>query len=102
MGGSPGRARPPSSSLAAAPMAALSPDDDGQRVHGERCLQSAGRAFEYERAPYKQCNRIERMFGHLKIARAFATRDDQLANSFLGTVRSPPPDTGSNLSTPPR
>ncbi|MBI1205036.1 MAG: transposase, partial [Rhodopseudomonas sp.] len=30
--------------------------------------------------------RIERMFGHLKINRAIATRYDQLANSFLGMV----------------
>lgn len=30
----------------------------------------------------KQRNRIERMFGHLKINRAIATRYDQLANSF--------------------
>ena len=35
---------------------------------------------------YKQRNRIERMFGHLKINRAIATRYDQLANSFLGMV----------------
>ncbi|MDP3907943.1 MAG: transposase, partial [Novosphingobium sp.] len=31
-------------------------------------------------------NRIERMFGQLKINRAIATRYDQLANSFLGMV----------------
>ena len=37
-------------------------------------------------ALYKQRNRIERMFGHLKINRAIATRYDQLANSFLGMV----------------
>ncbi len=35
---------------------------------------------------YKQRNRIERMFGHLKINRAIATRYDQLASSFLGMV----------------
>jgi transposase len=40
----------------------------------------------YDRALYKQRNRIERMFGHLKINRAIATRYDQLANSFLGMV----------------
>ena len=33
----------------------------------------------------QQRNRIERMFGHLKINRAIATRYD-LANSFLGMV----------------
>lgn len=42
--------------------------------------------IEYDRALYKQRNRIERMFGHLKINRAIATRYDQLANSFLGMV----------------
>ena len=42
--------------------------------------------IEYDRALYKQRNRIERMFGHLKINRAVATRYDQLASSFLGMV----------------
>ncbi|MDR6510944.1 transposase [Novosphingobium capsulatum] len=42
--------------------------------------------IEYDRALYKQRNRIECMFGHLKINRAIATRYDQLANSFLGMV----------------
>ena len=42
--------------------------------------------IEHDRVLYKQCNRIERMFGHLKINRAIATRYDQLANSFLGMV----------------
>lgn len=42
--------------------------------------------IEHERALYKQRNRIERMFGHLKINRAIATRYDQLANSFLGML----------------
>jgi len=42
--------------------------------------------IEYDRALYKQRNCIERMFGHLKINRAIATRYDQLANSFLGMV----------------
>lgn len=42
--------------------------------------------IEYDRALYKQRNRIERMFGHLKTNRAIATRYDQLANSFLGMV----------------
>jgi len=40
--------------------------------------------IEHNRTLYKQRNRIERMFGHLKINRAIATRYDQLANSFLG------------------
>ena len=42
--------------------------------------------IEHDRVLYKQRNRIERMFGHLKINRAIATRHDQLANSFLGMV----------------
>jgi transposase len=40
----------------------------------------------HDRKLYKQRNRIERMFGHLKIHRAIATRYDQLASSFLGMV----------------
>jgi hypothetical protein len=41
-------------------------------------------------ATHKQRNRIERMFGHLKINRAIAPPPhyDQLANSFLGMVHS--------------
>ena len=42
--------------------------------------------IEHDQKLYKQRNRIERMFGHLKINRAIATRYDQLANSFLGMV----------------
>jgi transposase len=42
--------------------------------------------IEHNRALYKHRNRIERMFGQLKINRAIATRYDQLANSFLGMV----------------
>jgi transposase len=42
--------------------------------------------IEYDRTLYKQRNRIERMFGQLKINRAIATRYDQLASSFLGMV----------------
>ena len=42
--------------------------------------------IEHNRTLYKQRNRIERMFGQLKINRAIATRYDQLANSFLGMV----------------
>src|SRR5690606_18668194 len=42
--------------------------------------------IDYDRALYRQRNRMERMFGHLKINRAIATRYDQLANSFLGMV----------------
>ena len=42
--------------------------------------------IEHDRTLYKQRNRIERMFGHLKINRAIATRYDQLASSFLGMV----------------
>lgn len=42
--------------------------------------------IEHNRVLYKQRNRIERMFGHLKTNRAIATRYDQLANSFLGMI----------------
>ena len=42
--------------------------------------------IEHDRTLYRQRNRIERMFGHLKINRAIATRYDQLASSFLGMV----------------
>ena len=42
--------------------------------------------IQHDRAFYKQRNRIERMFGHLKINRAIATRYDQLAETFLGMV----------------
>lgn len=42
--------------------------------------------IEHDRVLYKQRNRIERMFGHLKINRAIATRYDQLAETFLGMV----------------
>ena len=43
--------------------------------------------IEHGRVPYKQRNRIERMFGHLKINRAIATRYGHLASSFLGMVQ---------------
>jgi transposase len=42
--------------------------------------------IEHDRALYKQRNRIERMFGQLKINRAIATRYDQLAETFLSVV----------------
>lgn len=42
--------------------------------------------MEHDRALHKRRNRIERMFGHLKINPAIATAYDQLANSFLGMV----------------
>ncbi len=42
--------------------------------------------IEYDRALYKQRNRIERMCGRLKINRAIATRYDQLAASFMSMV----------------
>lgn len=42
--------------------------------------------IEYDRVLYKHRNRIERMFGQLKISRAIATRYDQLPNSFLAMV----------------
>lgn len=42
--------------------------------------------IEYDRSLYKERNKIERFFGHLKINRAIATRYDQLAESFLSMV----------------
>lgn len=57
--------------------------------------------IKHDRTLYRQRNRIERMFGHLKINRAIATRYDQLANSLLEWSISPPLDTGSNSSTLP-
>jgi len=40
----------------------------------------------HDRVLYKERNRIVRMFGHLKINRAVATRYDQLAESFLSMI----------------
>ena len=42
--------------------------------------------IEYDSFLYRQRNRIEPIFGHLKINRVIATRYDQLAASFLGIV----------------
>lgn len=41
----------------------------------------------HDRIFYKERNRIERLFGHLKINRAVATRYDQLAQSFLSMIQ---------------
>lgn len=43
-------------------------------------------AIRWNKRDYKQRNRIERTFGHLKISRAVATRYDKLARSFLDTL----------------
>jgi len=40
--------------------------------------------IEHNRTLYTQRNRIERIFGQLKINLAIATRYDRLGNSFLG------------------
>ena len=58
--------------------------------------------IEHDRVLYRQRNRIERMFGHLKINRAIATRYDQLAETFLGMVHIASARYWLNLSTPPR
>jgi len=42
--------------------------------------------IRYSKHLYRQRNCIERVFGHLKINRAIATRYDQLAESFLGML----------------
>jgi transposase len=44
------------------------------------------RQIRYDKALYRERNRIERVIGHLKINRAVATRHDQLAESFLGVL----------------
>ena len=43
-------------------------------------------AIRYNKSLYRERNWIERVFGHLKINRAVATRYDQLAESFLGML----------------
>ena len=42
--------------------------------------------IRYNKRLYRQRNWIERVFGHLKINRAIATRYDQLAETFLGML----------------
>jgi transposase len=42
--------------------------------------------INHDRVLHKQRNRIERMFGRMKINRARAMRYDQLAESFMSTV----------------
>jgi len=42
--------------------------------------------IRYNKRQYRQRNCIERVFGHLKINRAIATRYDQLPESFLGML----------------
>ena len=42
--------------------------------------------IRYDKQLYRERNWIERVFGHLKINRAVATRYDQLAETFLGML----------------
>jgi transposase len=44
------------------------------------------KTIRYNKKLYKERNRIERLFGHLKMQRAVATRFDKLARSFLDTL----------------
>ena len=44
------------------------------------------KAIRYDKKLYRERNWIERLFGHLKINRAIATRYDQLAETFLGML----------------
>ena len=44
------------------------------------------KTIRYSKRLYRERNCIERMFGHLKVNRAIATRYDQLADSFLGML----------------
>jgi transposase len=43
-------------------------------------------AIRFNKRLYRERNCIERVFGHLKINRAVATRYDQLAETFLGML----------------
>jgi transposase len=45
--------------------------------------------IEHDGTLYRHRNRIERMFGRLKVNRPIATGYDQLANSFLGMTYLP-------------
>ena len=58
--------------------------------------------IEHNRALYKQRNRIERMFGHLKINRPSLPAMTNWPTAFSEWSISPQPVTGSNLSTPPK
>ncbi len=42
--------------------------------------------IRWNKALYRERNRIERMIGHLKVNRAVATRYDKLARSFLDAL----------------
>jgi transposase len=42
--------------------------------------------IRYNKRLYRDRNRIERLFGHMKINRSVATRFDKLASSFLDTL----------------
>ena len=44
------------------------------------------KCIRYDKQLYCERNWIERVFGHLKINRAIATRYDQLAETFLGML----------------
>ena len=44
------------------------------------------KSIRYNKRLYRERNWIERVFGHLKINRAIATRYDQLAETFLGML----------------
>ena len=57
--------------------------------------------IEHDRTLYKQRNRIERVFGHSRSTAPLPpdTINSPTASSAWST--SPPPDAGSNLSTPP-
>lgn len=50
-------------------------------------VDKLGHAAALDRMLYKQRNCIERIFVHLDINRATATRYDQVASSFLGNYQ---------------
>jgi len=59
------------------------------RRHGIRSIppkSNRTKTIRYRKRLYRERNCIERMFAHLKINRAIATRYDQLAESFLAML----------------
>lgn len=55
-------------------------------IESEPKLHAETQPIAWDAVLYKDRNRIERMFGRLKINRAIATRYDKLADSFLGML----------------
>lgn len=64
---------------------------DGLKPRGIRAVKPArpDRTAEirWKKRDYRQCERIERAFGHLKTNRAAATQYDKLARSLIDTLQ---------------